>query len=390
MVLEQTNGLVHTAHVASNRPFFANTLLHHKSPQDAVDMIASIYSICGHAQANASIKAMEQALNIEPSFAKVAARAQMVNMETLREHVWRILLDWPLMIGKQANKKTMTAMLITVAEWKKVTDPQNLAFHLESEVGETNTHIALGVLDSCEGLLQSSVYAMAPKQWLNIETMDDLFSWAKRGQTDAAQLISMLQSKGWLDLGQTDVKHLPTITKASIQTLLTSEQPEQFMQRPELDGETFETTPLSRQLNHPLIQALQSRYGNGILTRLVAVLIEVADNYCVMRKQIVDGAQVVQTDENEGLDAVSDMQEGVGIVEAARGRLIHRVGIENGLVSLYQIVAPTEWNFHPRGALALGLKGLKGDDSSLKEQAQLLVHGLDPCVKFTLQVVNHA
>ncbi|PMP90698.1 MAG: Ni,Fe-hydrogenase large subunit, partial [Hydrogenobaculum sp.] len=36
--------------------------------------------------------------------------------------------------------------------------------------------------------------------------------------------------------------------------------------------------------------------------------------------------------------------KGVGVVEAARGTLIHEINIENGLVKDYKIVTPTLWN----------------------------------------------
>lgn len=36
--------------------------------------------------------------------------------------------------------------------------------------------------------------------------------------------------------------------------------------------------------------------------------------------------------------------EGVGIVEAARGSLIHKVKIKKGLIQSYDIITPTVWN----------------------------------------------
>ena len=51
---------------------------------------------------------------------------------------------------------------------------------------------------------------------------------------------------------------------------------------------------------------------------------------------------------------------GLGQVQAARGLLVHRVAIRAGRVADYRILAPTEWNFHPQGAAALGLATLPG------------------------------
>ena len=56
----------------------------------------------------------------------------------------------------------------------------------------------------------------------------------------------------------------------------------------------------------------------------------------------------------------------------------------------YQIVAPTEWNFHPDGALPRGLAGLEVDDEPrLLRAARLAVHALDPCVASRIEV-GHA
>ena len=76
---------------------------------------------------------------------------------------------------------------------------------------------------------------------------------------------------------------------------------------------------------------------------------------------------------------------GVGIaqVEAARGLLIHRVAVAGERVRDYRILAPTEWNFHPRGAVALGLSVLPtADERTLSHLAGLFATAVDPCVEY--------
>ena len=56
----------------------------------------------------------------------------------------------------------------------------------------------------------------------------------------------------------------------------------------------------------------------------------------------------------------------------------------------YAIVAPTEWNFHPEGALVRGLVGSAADDAAtLARATHLLVQALDPCVACEVEV-GHA
>ena len=62
--------------------------------------------------------------------------------------------------------------------------------------------------------------------------------------------------------------------------------------------------------------------------------------------------------------------------------LLHWAQIDDaGRVQHYRVLAPTEWNFHPHGALATALAGLGADDTA---SAQLLAAAFDPCVECTI------
>ena len=60
----------------------------------------------------------------------------------------------------------------------------------------------------------------------------------------------------------------------------------------------------------------------------------------------------------------------------------HYVELDAGVVARYAILAPTQWNFHPRGPAACALATLAARDrASLGAQARLLVLAIDPCVE---------
>ncbi len=66
----------------------------------------------------------------------------------------------------------------------------------------------------------------------------------------------------------------------------------------------------------------------------------------------------------------------------ARGLLLHWVALEpDGSVADYRVLAPTEWNFHPGGALARTLAALPADAG---DAARTLAAAFDPCVACTL------
>lgn len=74
-------------------------------------------------------------------------------------------------------------------------------------------------------------------------------------------------------------------------------------------------------------------------------------------------------------------------LEAARGRLVHQVHIENKHIIDYQILAPTQWNFHPHGLLPKQIKTLtyKTKEEFIKKVA-LCVNAIDPCVGFNIEI----
>jgi coenzyme F420-reducing hydrogenase alpha subunit len=85
--------------------------------------------------------------------------------------------------------------------------------------------------------------------------------------------------------------------------------------------------------------------------------------------------------------ALNATGSGIGTAEAARGRLVHGVEIEDGLVKRYRILAPTEWNFHPEGAVAQGLAHIAGLPDPYRERiARLFITAADPCVGYELRL----
>ena len=93
------------------------------------------------------------------------------------------------------------------------------------------------------------------------------------------------------------------------------------------------------------------------------------------------------------LDAAREASAATGIgiaaVETARGTLIHRAALDGERVAHYRIVAPTEWNFHPRGAFPRGLADMPArNEGEVRQAAALLAHALDPCVAYETRIVD--
>jgi len=66
----------------------------------------------------------------------------------------------------------------------------------------------------------------------------------------------------------------------------------------------------------------------------------------------------------------------------ARGLLLHWVKVDAaGAVQDYRVLAPTEWNFHPQGALAQAVAALPAEAVTT---ARTLAAAYDPCVLCTV------
>jgi coenzyme F420-reducing hydrogenase alpha subunit len=131
-----------------------------------------------------------------------------------------------------------------------------------------------------------------------------------------------------------------------------------------------------------LIGSLRQDFGNGLLTRLAARLAELASlpgRIGALLDGLAPGAPALAPEAPTG--------RGLAQVEAARGRLIHWVRLERGMVRDHRILAPTEWNFHPCGVLPSGLRTLPADED-LPRLARLLVDAVDPCVECRIEVVD--
>jgi hydrogenase large subunit len=157
---------------------------------------------------------------------------------------------------------------------------------------------------------------------------------------------------------------------------------------PRLGGVPYETGALARQAidGHPLAVAL-AREGS-VRARVVGRLLELARSQIEMERLLasINVHEPFMRHVNLPREGV-----GVGMVEAARGALGHWIKVENGLISSYQIIAPTTWNFSPRdrhgvpGPLEAALVGAPvraGEDTPVS--VQHIVRSFDPCMVCTV------
>jgi hypothetical protein len=376
--------------IGSSRPLSAARVFAGKSPAEVVRQLPTLFSLCGTAQAAACVAACEQALGRQPSAAVLARRQALVHAETLKEHLWRLLLDWPkanagARAAAMAGPLTASAMPRVMRAFMALRQAQQAAgdpFTLDAQQAE---HGAAAGLDpgALLDLVTEQALGAAPGAWLAaVDSPMALQRWAEQTRTPAAGLVRALMAQGLADCGANAVARLADAPWRALTEALASADADAFIAAPRWQRHCAETGPLARVAAQPLIAALIAEHGNGLLTRLAALLVDLARSACGLEA-------IVRAGMDDMGDALRSSIEGIGAAEAARGLLVHRVRLARGRVAQYQILAPTEWNFHPKGVVAQGLAAIArggAEGAELERLARLYITAVDPCVDYRLSV----
>jgi coenzyme F420-reducing hydrogenase alpha subunit len=371
--------------IASTRPLRAARVFEARTPDAVLQLLPLLYSICAVAQAHAAQTACERALGITPSHALRCARELLVCLETAREHLWRILIDWPAFVDEDSHAAQVAPLTRLLPDARSALFGDGRAFGLGVKLQPADRALQdlAGVLDA---LLERTVFECPAGEWLAITGKAALDDWSRHSGSIAARVLRRVQDNGWEGIGAVVPAFLPSLPDARLEARLAAPDADAFIAQPDWLGQPRETTPLARQQDSLLIRALLAAGGAGLLARLVALLVELAG---MPERVRALAATLCASGHGESGPATGGAGSGVGLaqVEAARGRLVHHVELEHGCVRRYRILAPTEWNFHPDGAAARGLMNLPARDTAvLRRLAALLINTVDPCVGYDLRV----
>jgi len=166
-----------------------------------------------------------------------------------------------------------------------------------------------------------------------------------------------------LTLLQTDPQQQAAALTAIAQAMC---QEANFAQYPTWQQQCFETGPWAR-LRH---QHAESSYPATAWTRLAARWIELLEIAALPHGTAAPLLSSGAWPLGRG--------QAIAWCEMARGLLLHWVQLDDlARVQDYRVLAPTEWNFHPSGALAKTLSALPADDT---QSAWALAAAFDACV----------
>jgi coenzyme F420-reducing hydrogenase alpha subunit len=351
--------VVRNVEVKSTRPQ-AYRLLKGKLTKDALQMVPLLYSVCGKAQHAAAIAATTAAKGIELQPDGTLERE--VTCEAMQEHLWRLLLDWPKLLGLQIHQQQFV-------HWhgalKEISNGRGSAENLQVELHQ----VLLGITAA---------------EWAQIDNYVKLEEWQSRGQGLLAPVIATLnleEEKFEFAEKIEQAELMPNWSASEILQMFKDNFDNQFAAIPQYEGKPMETGALAQNQNASLLRDVINKHPTRVQARLIARLVALLDSAeSLVTGNLSDVLQSISASNSSGLS----------MVKTARGMLLHHVRIEADRIAEYLTVAPTEWNFHPQGALANGLNGQKENNAErLLRTVKALVLSLDPCVEYEIEI-SHA
>ena len=322
-------------HLRNTRPV-AVRALEGRSPADVLARVPRLFSLCAMAQTAAARAALDAAGCGQGDTVPTPGRIHdeiVVAAETAQEHLWRLMLDWPALLALPAAQRTEWRTRFTAIYRRLTTMRQEGQGAPDTELSALAHEIAAPLLDAVGGELDPALTT-----------------------AQATPLLPMLGARACVE--QYDFGRA-------------------FSRAPELDGAAHETGVLARHAADTETAA-RLRQGQRIRARIAA---RIAD--------LRECGQVLSASprpDRTRIDAFSPTPgAGLACVASARGLLIHRVRVDETTsgprVIEYSVVAPTEWNFHPRGAFVReALAAPQGTPAALERRLRALALALDPCV----------
>jgi hypothetical protein len=368
--LRASAGHIDRIRTTSTRPDVAHSLLKGRSRAEIRAAVPALFSICARSQAAASELACAAAAGEALTADMLARCGSAVSAEMVRENAWRTLLEWPRWIAEPPSDGAIAAARAS------------LQFRCDASADDRARGDAIA----------NAVFGDSADEWSAMRSLPELERWTAAGRTAAARFIGSVLDDHTAARAKSVHAQADASADAGAQTQLLDgrnhaawlaevsracDADARFACRPTWRGAPAETGALARQRSDPLIAELTRYSTTRVAARFVARLRELA-LLLTGRSPAGVGAQTLTS----GC--------GVAWVDNARGLLIHQVLLDRQIARRYRIVAPTDWNFHPDGALASALIGAPARDlTEVKQQARRLVHSLDACMACRVEI-EHA
>jgi hydrogenase large subunit len=340
-------------------------ILQNRAAEDALVINPRVCGICGHAHLIATVKALEDCYpQIEISQKAQIIRELTLSFELIQNHFkWFYLTLLPLLgweqkvvLASEISSKMAKAIAHLAGQY-----PHN-AYAIVGGVTCDPTYVELMQVKNLikEGIafFEKHMVQTDTAHFMKCERVEDLLSH----KGDLPQLLHEVLKREWHYLGKSFDRFIVFGESSYFKrgkSLKTRVQPhiyERFIEiSPNSDSlaknvaykhKPYETGPLSRAMlmKVPLIKDSHRRYGDSLFSRILARSCESIYllHHALTLLERIDLNEPSFIEPPQSIKTVSG--EGVGAVEAARGSLVHKVVLQDGRITSYDIITPTQWN----------------------------------------------
>lgn len=374
-------------------------ILEGKSVLDALVINPRVCGICGHAHLIATVEAIEDCYeSIEISSKAKIIRELTLNFELIQNHFkWFYFTVLPLFGYKQAVLKAaypsqLMSKAIAVIGGQYPHNSYAIVGGVVSEITHMDLIKIEQYISETQKCFEDNILRL-DEDILECANIDKLFNQ----EGDLSTILDEIIKNKWEQVGKsydrfiafgensyfTKGKALKTrrYTDISIDEVHEFESLNSYAKNVTFKDKYFEVGPLSRAIinKNRLIKDAHLKYEDSIVSRIVARVLEIPQllNHT---KELISQINLEEPSYIKPKKDISKItSSGYSAVEAARGSLIHKVNIENGIIKKYDIITPTQWNLSngTRDSLGISQKAMIG----LKNEniAEIVFKSFDVC-----------
>jgi len=353
------------------------SILEATNAMDALVITPRVCGICGHAHLMATVRAIEDAYKNAGYEINVSKKAQKIReftliMEMLQNHFkWLYMVILPELERLTQTKKEQTplkgayaaslsskAIAVFGGQWP------HSSYMIPGGVTCDPTHLEL--LQANNHLLElirffeKETLGISLQEFLSFESCKDFHGFTSDiTKLEEGLITADMHQKGFahdkfLIMGEhgfssaSKLRHTRAL-KVDLKYISTTDayspNEQTYAKNALYKDEYFETGPLARMmaLSFPVIKNMHRRYKDSAYTRVMARVFELA--YMLeYSKTLLDDISLSEASVVKSEDIYKISAEGVGIVEAPRGPLLHKIKINEGIIENYSIITPTQFN----------------------------------------------
>jgi len=340
-------------------------ILEGRPAQDALIINPRVCGICGQAHLIATVQALESCCkDIKISKKAEILRELTLSFELIHNHFkWFYLTMFPLFGKKQELlKATYSSQLMSKAIATIGGQYPHTSYAIIGGVVSDLTEMDLiklhHYIDETMKFFRENLVDVENSKLLGCEDIDMVL----KHSGDLPDILNEIKDREWLGHGKsydrfivfgsnsyfTKGKSVATrvVNHISLNSVKEEQKENSLAKNVSFKEKYYEVGPLARAMLNktPLIKDAHRKYGDSIFSRILARVCESAQ-LLAHSKKLLDELDLSEPSYIEPpVDITKLTASGEASVEAARGSLIHKVELEDGIIKNYEIITPTQWN----------------------------------------------